>query len=90
LGAIPALLVATLSHGLVWFVTVWIIFFIIQWTENSIIVPVVMNKVLGVSALLIFICILLWGWIFGIIWVLLAVPMAVIVAVLGDKNFGKE
>jgi predicted PurR-regulated permease PerM len=90
LGAIPALLVATLSHGVWWFISVAIIFFIIQRTENNIVVPVVMNKVLGISALLTFVCILLWGWIFWFVWVLLAVPIAVITAVISDKDFGKE
>ncbi len=90
LWAIPALLVATISHGVRWFISVSIVFFVIQRTENTIVVPVVMNKVLGVSALLIFICIIL-GWrIFGVVWVLLSVPAAVIVAVLNDKNFWKE
>lgn len=84
---IPAILVATLSHGLVGWLSVFIIFFIVQRTENNIVVPVVMNKVLWVNALVVFISMLLGAWLLGFIWVILAVPIAVIVTVLWDKTY---
>jgi predicted PurR-regulated permease PerM len=45
-----------------------------------------MNKTLGVSALLIFICMLLGGIVFGFVGVLLAVPIAVILTMAFDKE----
>lgn len=87
LWGIPAVLVATLSHGVVGWFSVLVIFFIVQWTENNIVVPVVMNKVLWVNALVVFISMLLGAWLLGFIWVVLAVPIAVIVTVLGDKTY---
>jgi len=84
---LPVLLVATLSHGLTGAIVVIVLFAVIQWTENNIVVPVVMNKVLWVSPLVIFICMLLWWWVLGFVWVLLAVPISVIVTVIADKTF---
>jgi len=62
---------------------------LVNQSENNILTPIIMNKTLGVSALLIFICMLLWGLIFGFIGVLLAVPIAVILTMAFDK-YDKE
>lgn len=54
------------------------IYILVNQSENNILTPIIMNKTLGVSPLLIFISMLL-GWaLFGFMWVLLAVPIAVI------------
>lgn len=87
LGAIPALLVATTSNGLVWFILVFILFFVIQQTENNLLVPWVMKKQLGVSPTVIFISMLLGGVALWFLGVLLAVPFAVIVTLLFDEDF---
>lgn len=55
-----------------------ILYTIIQQSEEKFLVPVMMWKTLGVSPLLVFVCILLCGNIMWFFWVLLAVPMAVI------------
>jgi predicted PurR-regulated permease PerM len=55
------------------------LFIVVQWTENNIVVPVVMNKVLGVRSLIIFLTMLIAAWLFGFIGVVMAVPLAVIV-----------
>lgn len=57
-----------------------ILYTIIQQSEEKFLVPVMMWKTLGVSPLLVFVCILLCGSIMWFFWVLLAVPMAVIVS----------
>jgi predicted PurR-regulated permease PerM len=65
---------------------VLIIYVLVNQSENNILTPIIMNKTLWVSALLIFICMLLWGLIFGFIGVLLAVPIAVILTMAIDKE----
>lgn len=82
LGGIPAMLVATLSYGLTWFVAILIILTIIQRLENNILVPLVMYHTLGISPLLIFLCMIVWGTLLWILGVLLAVPLAVILTIL--------
>ncbi len=89
LGALPALLVGSISYGFTGFLWVWILFIIIQQIE-WLIVPIIMNKALGVSPLLILICMLFWLKILGIIWVILAIPLAVIISLLFEEKLGKN
>lgn len=87
LGGIPAILVAFVAHGRVGALLVFVLFLFVQWTENNIVVPVVMNKVLGIRSIIIFVTMVLAAWIFGFIGVLLAVPLSVIVTILFDKHY---
>jgi predicted PurR-regulated permease PerM len=57
------------------------LFFGIQWTENNILIPRVMNKTLWVSPLLILICMLIGSSILWFLWILLAIPLAVVLTV---------
>lgn len=82
LGMLPALLVAWISHGFWGIVAILLLYRVIQQTENNVLVPTVMYHTLGVSPLLIFICMVVGGSILGFLWVLLAVPLAVIISIL--------
>lgn len=85
LGSVPALLVGTLNHSLAGFIWVWALFFIIQWTENNILIPWIMNKTLWVSSLLIFICMLVGASTLGFIGIVLAVPIAIIISIATEE-----
>lgn len=62
------------------FLAVWILYTIIQQSEEKILVPVFMWKTLWISPLIVFICMILCGTIMWFLGILLAVPMAVIVS----------
>ena len=87
LGAIPAVIVATLIYWWKWFVVVSIIYIIIQQIENNILVPMLMNKSLGVSPLLILLSALFFGSILWFIGVLMAVPFAILITMVVKKDF---
>lgn len=82
LWSIPALLLATIAFGWKWLVAVWIVYRAIQFLENNVIVPAVMSHKLGVNPLVIFLCMLSWATLFWFLWILLAVPLAVIITLL--------
>ncbi len=82
LWSIPAMLVATLAFGWKWLIAVWIVYYAIQFLENNVIVPAVMSQKLWVNPLVIFLCMLSWATLFWFLWILLAVPIAVIVTLL--------
>lgn len=86
IGMIIATLVTLIAGGWKAGALVLAIYVLVNQSENNILTPIIMNKTLGVSALLIFICMLLWGLIFGFIWVLLAVPIAVILTMAFDET----
>ncbi len=92
LWSIPALLVALLWFWWKWVLVTALLYWWIQTAENNVIVPAVMSQKLWVSPLVIFLCMLLWASLFGFLWVLLAVPLAVIVSILVGlaKNKWKE
>ncbi len=52
----------------------------IQQTEENVLVPYLMSKTLGVSPLLIFICMLLASSLMGIFGIVFAVPLEIIIA----------
>lgn len=85
LGMIPAILVGVASYGIKWLVLVVIIYWIIQQAENNILVPMIMNRTLGISPLVIFISMIVGGTIFGFLWVLMAVPIAVVINILFEE-----
>lgn len=77
---LPAAISALIFSWWWWFLAVCILYTIIQQSEEKILVPVLMWKTLWISPLVVFICMILCGTIMWFLWVLLAVPMAVIVS----------
>lgn len=82
LWAIPALLVAILAYWFKWFIWVLIAYYVIQWTENNILIPFVMNHALWISPLVIFIAMLVWWSVLWFVWIVLSVPIAVILTIV--------
>ena len=85
LWMIPALLVAGIEYGFGGAVWVAVLYIIIQQLENNVLVPMVMSQTLGASPLLIFICMIIWGSLLWFLWVLLAVPIAVIITIIYES-----
>ena len=67
-------------------ILVWCVFLVIQWIENYVIVPVLMEKQLGVNSVLILVCALLGAVILGFWWIVLSVPLAVILGLFIDDS----
>ncbi len=88
LWSIPSLLVATLNYGFNWFLIVWVLFIIIQQFEGFL-VPIIMKKALGVNPLLILIVMLVWMKVLWFVWIILAIPIAVIVSLFFEDQFKK-
>jgi len=89
LGSLPALMVGTLSYGFTWFLVVWVLFIIIQQVEGWI-VPIIMNKALWVSPLMIIIMMLIWMKVMWFVWIILAIPLAVIISLLFEDTLAKK
>lgn len=84
LGAIPAAMVA-LSIGpdkLIWVIVATIV---IQQLENSLLVPRVMSKAVGVNPFVTLLALFAFSSLFGIAGALMAIPMAAIIQLLLDR-----
>jgi predicted PurR-regulated permease PerM len=84
LGAIPAAFVALsiAPAKLIWVIVVTII---IQQLENSLLVPRVMRKAVGVNPFVTLLAIFAFSTLFGIAGALMAIPMAAIIQLLLDR-----
>lgn len=87
LGALPALLAATLSFGWIGFVAVFLAYGIVQQVEGNFFTPFFMKRQLGVSPALILIIMLIGGSTLGFVGVVLAVPLTVIVTLLFTNEY---
>lgn len=85
-ASVAALMVALLNYWIYWWLVILIVFFAIQWLENNVFIPLLMNKTLGVSPIVIFVSMIIWWLIIWFLGVLLAVPIAVIITLLIEKD----
>ena len=84
IGAVPAISIALLdSPTKALFVA--LVFVIVQQIDNALITPRVMSEKCGMHPLLIIFVVLLGGSLFGIVGLVLAVPITAIIKVIGGK-----
>ena len=74
-AAIPPIILALMEHGMM--TTVWVAlwYVIINMVVGNILEPRIMGKGLGLSALVIFLSMTLWGWVLGPTGMILSVPL---------------
>lgn len=87
IGGLAAMLVAFIHYGIYGALIVIGVVFLIQRLENNVLIPLLMNKTLGVNPVVIFISMIIWALILWVVWVLLAVPIAVIITLIMEKTF---
>lgn len=84
LGALPALMLA-LSTDPVKAIWVVIATLIIQQIENTILLPRIMDRSVGVNSIVTLLSIAAFGSLFGLLGAILAIPMAAIIQMLLDR-----
>lgn len=86
ISAVPAIIIAFVQAPIL-AVGVLALYILIQQLENTLIVPKLMEKAVGLSPLVIIFALLAGGTLFGIIGALLAVPAAAIIHVIIEDYF---
>jgi predicted PurR-regulated permease PerM len=85
IAAIPAMLVAGTQEGLVWIPITAGVYYAIQWTENNLLVPLIMKRAVGLSPIAILFAMMVGisfpDTIHPILGVLLAVPTTTIITI---------
>lgn len=85
IAAVPAILVALTQEGPQWALLVAVLFYIIQWLENNFLVPMVMQRAVGLSPVAVMFAMLVAvsfpNTIHPILGILLAVPATTILAI---------
>lgn len=80
LAFVAALTFESLAHTL----AVPLVFFALTFIEGQILMPYITGRRLTLNPVVIFLSMLLWGWLWGVIGMLLAVPIAMILRIVCD------
>lgn len=83
IGAIPGVAVNLAESPLQGFMSL-IVYLIVQQLENNVLVPRIMAKAVGLNPIFVMVSILIGGKIYGLMGVLLAVPIAAIISVVAE------
>jgi len=86
LSAIPPILLALLQGGWPQFAYVTGSLLAIHFTTGNIIEPVLMGERLGLSTLVVFVSLIIWGWVLGPVGMLLSVPLTMIIRIGFESN----
>jgi len=86
IAAVPAVLLTLVQLGGVSALTVAGIYVAINVIIGSVIEPKVMGKGLGLSTLVVFLSLLFWGWLFGMVGMLLSIPLTIMAKIIFNAN----
>ncbi|HOY56208.1 MAG TPA: AI-2E family transporter [bacterium] len=86
IGAVPGIFIA-FSDSFTKVLMVALVYLIVQQVENSLLVPKIMQKSVGLNPVVVMVAILVGGSLGGVVGALLAVPVAAIIDVVVEDNF---
>ena len=83
---IPIVISAWIHHGIWGMLIVGGVYLLLQWVQNNVILPLLMEKQLGVNSVLVLLSALLGATVMGFWGIVLSVPLAVIVSLWIDEK----
>ncbi|MDO8468545.1 MAG: AI-2E family transporter [Candidatus Peribacter sp.] len=95
IAAVPSVLIGVTQGGFMWGVVLVAVYYVIQWCENNLLVPLIMKRAVGLSPIAILFALLAGisfpTTIHPVLGVLLAIPMTTILAIfLEDLRSAQE
>jgi predicted PurR-regulated permease PerM len=86
IAAVPAVFISLVQLGSMSALLVTLLYVVVNITIGSIIEPKIMGKGLGLSTLVVFLSLLFWGWLLGIVGMLLSIPLTIMAKIIFDSN----
>ena len=86
IAAIPAILLAVVQLGPIYSLLVAALYLVTNVVMGNAVEPRMMGQKLGLSALVIFISLVFWGWVLGPVGMLLSVPLTMVVKIALEVN----
>lgn len=83
---IPPVLIALVQTDLETTLLVAVGYLVINTGIGSVLEPRIMGKGLGISTLVVFVALLFWGWLFGVVGMFLSVPLTIAVIIALDAS----
>ena len=82
IAAIPAVLLALIASGPMWAIAVTAVYCAVNMSIGSILEPRMMGERLGLSALVVFLSLVFWGFLLGPVGMFLSVPLTMLAKIL--------
>ena len=86
IAAIAPVLLAVIQLGLGYAIFTALLFIVTNLAIGSILEPKIMGKKQGISALVVLLSLLFWGWVLGVVGMFLAVPLTVVTKLFLESN----
>ncbi|MFT5836021.1 MAG: AI-2 transport protein TqsA [Sulfurimonas sp.] len=86
IAAVPAVLITLIQLGSISALIVSGVYIGVNVIIGSVIEPKIMGKGLGLSTLVVFLSLLFWGWLLGIVGMLLSIPLTMIAKIVLDED----
>ncbi len=86
LAAVPAILLAVVQLGPLYALFVALLYLLTNVVMGNAVEPRLMGQRLGLSALVVFLSLVFWGWVLGPVGMLLSVPLTMIVKIALEVN----
>jgi predicted PurR-regulated permease PerM len=86
IAAIPAVLLTLVQFGAMNALIISSIYVSVNIIIGSVIEPKVMGKGLGLSTLVVFLSLIFWGWLLGLVGMLLSIPLTIMVKIMLNDN----
>ncbi len=86
LAAIPAVLITLVQLGAFSAFLVSLLYFFVNIVIGSILEPKIMGRGLGLSTLVVFLSLIFWGWLLGMVGMLLSIPLTIMAKIIFNAN----
>ncbi|MBL0707686.1 MAG: AI-2E family transporter [Sulfurimonas sp.] len=86
IAAVPAVLLTLVQLGYISAIVVSSLYVAINIIVGSIVEPKIMGRGLGLSTLVVFLSLLFWGWLLGIVGMLLSIPLTIMIKIILDES----
>lgn len=86
IAAVPGVGMAIIQHDLATAIYALIGYALINLVFSNIVEPRVMGKGMGISALVVFLSLIFWGWVLGPVGMILSVPLTMIVKIILETS----
>jgi len=86
IAAVPAILITLVQLGPLSALMVSIVYIFVNVVIGSIIEPKVMGRGVGLSTLVVFLSLLFWGWLLGMVGMLLSIPLTIMAKIAFNAN----
>jgi len=86
LAAIPAMLLAVIQHGPGTSLALGAGYVVVNMVVGNVIEPVWMGRKLGLSTTVVFLSLVVWGWVWGPVGMLLSVPLTMVIKIMLENS----